>query len=89
MAILFESSRTFLSLSHRFSKFEYNTTSMRFSQSDVVLHSIPAEYRKIGRTRLRTFLKMGGEYMDVSWLLQSTMRRIKERRMGEKKPQKH
>ena len=33
---------------------------IQFSQSEVVLHSNAAKYRKIWRTRQRTFLKMVG-----------------------------
>ena len=45
-----------LSISPRFGKFECNTTSdwRMFSQSEVVLHSNAATYRKIWRIRLRT-----------------------------------
>ena len=51
-----------LSFSPRFCQFECNTTSIRFSKSEVVLHSNCAKHRKIWRTRLRTFLRMVCEY---------------------------
>ena len=40
---------------------------MRFGQSEVVLHSNASKYKKIWRTRPRTFLRMVGEYRPWSF----------------------
>ena len=54
----------------RFYDIECNTTSewlnRWFSQSEVVLHSNAAKCRNIWRIRLRTFLRMIGEYRPSS-----------------------
>ena len=41
---------------------------IRFSQSETVLYSNTSKYRKIWKTKLRTFLRMVGEY-NRPWIM--------------------